>query len=175
MTGVEKVIVVFFRHGEAEDVSSSGDDAARKLTEKGGKRTRRMGKMITKLIPAKCRLQIWSSPLVRATETAEILSERWGVKIKIHQAVGSGDFEALKPSLALCQKEDCVIIVGHQPFLSEWTNHLTGVNLNFRKSAAAALRYEPGRANPGEESLSELLWYIQPNFSKVAAKMEENN
>lgn len=175
LTGVESVILVFFRHGDAEDAGEFGEDSARKLTEKGAKRTRRMGKMMTKLIPGKCRLHIWSSPLIRATATAEILSERWGVKIKIHQAVASGDFEALTPHLALCQQEDCVVIVGHQPFLSEWTNHLTGINLNFRKSAAAAIRYEPAQKAEEGELLSELLWYVQPNFSKVAAKMEECN
>lgn len=175
LTGDESVILVFFRHGDAEEVGESGDDSARKLTEKGAKRTRRMGKMITKLIPGKCRIQIWSSPLIRATATAEILSERWGLKIKIHQAVATGDFEALKPHLALCQQEDCLLIVGHQPFLSEWTKYLTGVNLNFRKSAAVAIRYEPAQKAEEGEPLSELLWYVQPNFSKVAAKMEESN
>ena len=157
--------LIFFRHGEAEEVNAMGEDAIRSLTDKGAKRTKRMGKMLAQLIPAQCRTQIWSSPLLRARQTADILSERLAAKVKLHDAISNGDFESLRLLLDQCQKEDCVIVVGHQPFLGEWTNQLTGVNPPFRKSAAVGMRYVQAAKQQGEYD-AELLWYIQPNFSK---------
>ena len=157
--------IVFFRHGEAEEATELRDDEARSLTERGCKRTKKMTKVITKLIPSKCRIQIWSSPLIRAIQTAEIVAECIGIKIKINNAISNGDFEALRLNLAQCHKDDCIIIVGHQPFLGEWTGQLTGVRPIFRKSAAAGIHYETP-ADSTQEIQQELLWYVQPNFSK---------
>lgn len=160
------MLMVFFRHGEAEEANSLRDDDARSLTDKGRKRTKRMAKMLTKLIPGACRIQIWSSPLIRAIQTAEIISERFGVKVRIHNAISNGDFETLQANLTQCHKDDCVIIVGHQPFLGEWTSQLTGFCPPFRKAAAVGIRYEPALEGGQLAQETELLWYVQPNFSK---------
>ena len=161
--------LLLWRHAEAEE-GESGDDLKRRLTERGEKQAKLMAHWIRAHQPKDMRIIV--SPAVRTQQTAEALKLPFETQRKIGPDACVSELIAASGWPAA---SGAVLIVGHQPFLSEWTNHLTGVNLNFRKSAAAALRYEPGRANPGEESLSELLWYIQPNFSKVAAKMEENN
>ncbi|WP_333595579.1 phosphoglycerate mutase family protein, partial [Anaerospora hongkongensis] len=75
------MVIVLFRHGEAEDRVDLRDDGLRSLTAKGRKRTKKMAKIVNKLLPRKCKIQIWSSPLLRALQTAEILAEQVGVKV----------------------------------------------------------------------------------------------
>lgn len=159
------MVIVLFRHGEAEDSTDMRDDGLRSLTTKGRKRTKKMAKVVNKLLPKKRRIQIWSSPLLRALQTAEILADQVGVKVKIHNAISNGDFEMLCANLKDCHEEDCVLIVGHQPFLGEWTEQLTGLQLPFRKSTAAGLRYKTNAAVDNRLE-GELLWYVQPRFSK---------
>jgi phosphohistidine phosphatase len=159
------MIIVLFRHGEAEDVTDMRDDGLRSLTNKGRKRTKKVAKTVKNLLPGKCKIQIWSSPLLRALQTAEILADQVGVKVKIHNAISNGDFELLRANLTDCREEECIFIVGHQPFLGEWTEQLTGLQLPFRKSTAAAIRYRATNAVSGSPD-GELLWYVQPRFSK---------
>ncbi|TCL39444.1 phosphohistidine phosphatase SixA [Anaerospora hongkongensis] len=159
------MVIVLFRHGEAEDRADLRDDGLRSLTAKGRKRTKKMAKIVNKLLPRKCKIQIWSSPLLRALQTAEILAEQVGVKVKIHNAISNGDFETLRANLTVCHEDDCILIVGHQPFLGEWTEQLTGMQLPFRKSTAAGVRFLTG-TQVNSRTEAELLWYIQPRFSK---------
>lgn len=154
--------VVFFRHGEAEDAGLLGDDEIRCLTEKGRKRTKRTGKMMCKLMPGKCRVQIWSSPLIRTVQTAEILADKVGVRFQLEESLANGDFDSLIKKLGSCHKDDCVILVGHQPLLGDWVEKLTGARLPFRKSSAAGVGYEIQTDEDG--GTTELLWYIQPNY-----------
>lgn len=157
------MVIVLFRHGEAEDRTDLRDDGLRSLTVKGRKRTKKMAKIVNKLLPRNCKTQIWSSPLLRALQTAEILAKQVGVKVKIHNAISNGDFETLRANLTACHEDDCILIIGHQPFLGEWTEQLTGMQLPFRKSTAAGVRFlADDQANGGPEA--ELLWYVQPHF-----------
>ena len=158
--------IIFLRHGEAEELHPLGVDEARSLTDRGRRRTRKMLKAIDKLIPKKCRVQIWSSPLLRAVQTADVLAETYEIKTKVYSAISNGDLDSLLDSLAQLSKDDCVFIVGHQPFLSEWLERLTGVSLPFKKSGTAALWYDPAANDSSGQPEVELLWYVQPHYAK---------
>src|SRR5687767_4111114 len=85
--------IILFRHGHAIDETGSPSlgDAGRWLSGKGRERTRAMGKKLfarSKRRPA----EIWTSPLVRAVQTAEILA--WGAdlteEVYVHEELSPG-------------------------------------------------------------------------------------
>ena len=85
------MIVIFMRHGIAEDASQNQPDAARHLTEKGLKR-------LTESMPGLCAMMrsfgqplIFSSPLCRAAETAHVLAKAFKVA-EVHrlEAIATG-------------------------------------------------------------------------------------
>ncbi len=70
------MIIHLLRHAEAEDVSPTGRDADRRLTEEGQKRMRAVAEAIAKLDPVYEAVLV--SPLVRARQTAEPVAEACG-------------------------------------------------------------------------------------------------
>src|ERR1041385_5932706 len=67
--------IILFRHGHAIDDtgSSSLGDSGRWLSSKGRERTRAMGRKLVARMKRRPQ-EIWTSPLVRAVQTAEILA-----------------------------------------------------------------------------------------------------
>ena len=52
---------------------------------------------------------------------------------------------------------DCLIVVGHIPFVDRVTEYLTGSRLSFRPGAAAALRLDHSL----DPCQSEVIWFVQ--------------
>ena len=79
----------FFRHGYAEDAQPPEfDDFPRRLTDKGVERTEVTGHALEKL-GVKPTL-LYTSPRVRARQTAEILAKALGVAVSVREEVGFG-------------------------------------------------------------------------------------
>lgn len=112
--------LLIIRHAvamEREDFQLSNDDL-RPLTAKGKKEFKKATKGYKKLYPDI--EEFYSSPLVRAKETAEILKKRFKKNYKIiHELKPDGDFGDLLNKLKESQK-DFIAIVGHEPFLSQF-------------------------------------------------------
>ena len=109
------------RHGPAEEAAPSGVDADRALTPVGRDRVRSVAKELA--AAGEEPLQIVTSPLVRAVQTAEIvaittkLSDRGGsVEVRREVAPG-GDSVKLVYRLAV-EGAKRVMLVGHEPDLS---------------------------------------------------------
>lgn len=129
------------RHGPAEDTSSTGLDADRTLTGAGRSRVRRVAEELLKA--GELPLEILSSPLVRAVETAEIVAEvtqllaraetgepahssRLHGTVEIRGELGMGaDKLGLLAELVRTGRER-VMIVGHEPDLSMLLMSLVG-------------------------------------------------
>ena len=143
-----KVEIIFMRHGKAEELAIGISDDKRKLTVKGRKKTEAAARGLAYGLRENDAVQIWSSPLVRARQTAEILSEcMGGIPVKIHPAIAAGDLDILAGDWQITEKENertIVIIVGHEPYLSMWTERLTGNALQFKKAGAACLKLSGG-------------------------------
>src|SRR5579871_2535996 len=76
----------FLRHGIAEDTATS--DAERKLTKQGIEQLHEGARLFKQLdIHLK---HLYSSPLVRAQETAEIVGKALDVEVEIRKEVGPG-------------------------------------------------------------------------------------
>lgn len=140
--------IFLVRHGHALDEAPGLGDAGRWLSERGRKATRKVGRWLgesKKRRPA----AIWSSPLVRALQTAEILAARTGYKGEVKAAAelspgrDPGDLLTLLSGLTL---EGPLVLVGHEPSLSLLAKALLGeIGLEpFKKSGVVGLRWDQG-------------------------------
>lgn len=152
--------IIFIRHGIAEAGSSGKSDYERCLTKKGKQKLEDTLPFLLPLLHADREILIWSSPLVRARETAAIAAEIFHVEeIEVYDFIGEGHFDGfwnavgnLSPSV-----ERTILIVGHEPTMSYWSQALCGIYLPFKKGAAASFVYRAG----GPET-AELQWFLQP-------------
>lgn len=115
---------------------------------------------IKAFLPSKKKRLIIASPLIRTKQTAEILAQELKIKeIKEVQAVQSGDFTSFLQELRKYPEDKCILVVGHEPYLSEWSAKLCGLALPFQKGAAAGykLKIQNGTTK------GNLLWFVQPN------------
>jgi phosphohistidine phosphatase len=154
------VILYFLRHGKAGSPQPRDDDA-RPLTD-GGRRALHAAAPIWRRLNLRPDVVI-SSPLVRATETAEILCE----------AIGSGEpavDDRLRPGAswgqlarAMAQHPDArrVMFVGHEPDLSAAVAELTGAaSVRMRKGGLACVEFY-GTPEPGG---GEIAWLLDPDL-----------
>ena len=155
------MIVYLVRHGIAEDRGMAIPDSDRALTTDGIRKMHRIVSGLQRLDvqPA----AIWTSPLRRTRETAEILAAGLGVN-----AVRLCDSLAPASSLdAVCAglagAPDSVMVVGHQPDLGELASRLLfggqqGDSLPFKKGAVAKITWKDGDPT----SRSRLEWFLTP-------------
>jgi phosphohistidine phosphatase len=125
-------VIYLLRHGEAED-AVGGDDAGRRLTEKGERQALAAGMALKEL-----GLQVdacLASPKVRARETARIAAAVLGVQVEETEALRGGRFD----SLDLAAGRGNVLLVGHEPDFSEEVGRLTGANVALKKGGMAVV------------------------------------
>lgn len=146
------------------------DDAARELTPIGMKKMRRNAEALRRLGVALD--EVWTSPLVRARQTAEILAQGLGGKspVKVVAALEpGGTFEDLRARLAGHARLSAVALVGHEPGMSELAGFLTGAgrSLMFRfKKGAVALMEIDDFSSPVR---GELCWFLTPKMMGLMA------
>jgi phosphohistidine phosphatase len=109
------VLIHLLRHAEAEDVSPTGRDPDRRLTEEGRKRMRAVAKAIAKLEPGYEAVLV--SPFVRARQTAEPVAEACGFQRPFTEtknlAPNADPVEVLRELARLHPAS--ALLVGHQP------------------------------------------------------------
>jgi phosphohistidine phosphatase len=124
-------VIYLLRHGEAED--GTGDDAARRLTEKGERQARDAGRALAALgVEVDACL---ASPKVRALETARLACEPLGVEVEVTEALRGGAFD----SLDLTAGRGDVLLVGHEPDFSSEVGRLTGAKVAMKKGGIAVV------------------------------------
>ena len=141
------------RHASASDIAAS--DAARELTNEGREEARIAGAALTEL-GAKPK-HIFSSPLVRARQTAEIVAKAlsFSGKVEILEELENGTttgslLKALKP----CESANEILLVGHIPSLSDHLAALIGAKsaegLPLGKGSVACVELEQLRIGAGQ-------------------------
>lgn len=134
--------VVLIRHGEASD-PRSGPDGSRYLTSHGRALSREVARALTArgIVPA----VIYTSPLVRAVQTAEIVAHALGHEgpVLVHDQLVPGALTGR--ALSVLEHHDAtetVALVSHEPTLSTVAGHLSGHGPafpGFRTSGAAVI------------------------------------
>jgi phosphohistidine phosphatase len=145
--GVMKVYVM--RHGPAEDDSPTGRDADRALTASGRDRTKAVARALAD--GGEAPVQIVSSPLVRALQTAEIVAAVAGVdQVEVRREIApGGDAVVLIGELVRAGKRR-LMLVGHEPDLSMLVHRLVGKapEQGMLKAMVVGVRWEADLQDP---------------------------
>jgi phosphohistidine phosphatase len=132
------------RHGDAEPHGTRVDNE-RRLTDRGEDQARSAGLALHALgvSPA----LVYTSPKVRARDTALLACAALGVKPIEHEPLTSG-FDAAE-ALVLAASEDDgdgrVLVVGHEPDFSQVVFDLTGARIDMKKGGIAGVRLDGAR------------------------------
>jgi len=113
--------LVLLRHGIAEDPTPDKNDLDRELTPKGRRRMEAIAAGLARVFPEA--EAIYSSPAVRAIQTAQPVVKENGLKIKKSDALAPGQSSR---KLVDEVSVDFAIFVGHEPTLSALMKDLTG-------------------------------------------------
>src|SRR5712692_5183643 len=155
------------RHGVAVTRGSGefADDANRPLTPESKKKMREIAKGLGRLGFA----PDWavSSPLVRAVETVEIIADSLTAKVPTDSCDAlrpGGSPEALISFLAKHPNRKRILVVGHEPDLSEMAGRLIGgsrhLHLAFKKGGCCLITLD--QLPP--KSPGELVWWLTPRI-----------
>jgi phosphohistidine phosphatase len=139
------------RHGIAlpQDDPSVTQDGDRPLSHKGIKRMREAAKGVRRLkIPFD---GVLTSPLLRARQTAEIVASALDMETRLEEISGlapESTVEHLLFGLTRYQDREHLLLVGHEPLLSDTADHLLGgrqaanLNLSFKKGSLCRIEIE---------------------------------
>lgn len=155
----------FLRHGKAVDRGEM-PDTERHLTEKGIKGLEENLPYLGQYL-GEDKVLIWSSPLKRARETAEILQKYLkDYNYSEYDFIATGKIDFLIEELKKLEDDSVVVVVGHEPSLSVWTFKLTGENLDMKKGSIVELEFNKNNPNNGRFSqyikLKDLKELIEP-------------
>ena len=146
------------RHGKAEPRSDAKPDFERELTSVGRKKVKQAAQGLARCLYNDRNVQIWSSPVKRALQTAELVRNEFGKKnqLQILDAIAAGNLADLQQEWAKLPDTDVLVVIGHEPMLGEWTEKLSGAVISFRPASAAAILLETP-----EESAGSMTWFMR--------------
>jgi len=149
----EMVIIMLMRHGKAEPLSRFPNDTERPLTDEG----RREVECISNCIERPS--IILTSPLLRALQTAEILSKRFSVKFEVNELLRPENFN--EENLIRLIRPGALLI-GHNPSLEETLMKMS-IRVSLSPASVAALNVVQRK----------LLWLCTPqNCSRVCLSLD---
>jgi len=145
------------RHGKADWPHWDRPDDERPLTEEGKREVAAVAKLLSRL---EITPVIFTSPLPRASQTAEIAGKHLGAKVRTEPLLRPG-FDAGR--LAKLLKDfsgKSLMIVGHEPDFTRTIFQLTGGNTKMSKAGVAFIELETGPMK------GELRWLVPPKFAR---------
>ncbi len=135
-------------------------DFDRELTGAGRREVKDIVAGIALYIEPGSHVQVWTSPLTRARQTARILVDGLHRATLVErEEIPSGDLIGLAAYWENMKDEDVIIIVGHEPYLSEWCNRLTGAIIPFKVASAVGIEIKETHTLEGK-----LRWYAHPSI-----------
>ncbi len=152
----------FLRHGIAEDMAE--DDFSRQLTARGRRRVAASAKVMKRLNLRPAR--IFSSPRLRARQTAEIVGDTLRLPVSLADEVNFGfDLNDINRLTRESRVDDEIMFVGHNPDMSLLVHQLTGVDASMKKGGLARVDLLGKQARHGE-----LVWLIAPKVFDALSK-----
>jgi len=163
--------IYIIRHGIAamrEDWEGADED--RPLTGKGIKKTDRVGRGMAAL--AIKLTHLYTSPLKRAHDTAEIIQDRLEIDglLETELLAPNADPAAMVPFLNDHEDDAAIGLVGHEPHVSELLSFLLSGekdSLAMFKKGGVALLESP---KPIEAGNLTLCWLMEPNHLVAIGK-----
>jgi phosphohistidine phosphatase len=157
--------VLIVRHGEAVDPYQANRDGDRWLTE-GGRRTVRM--VGDWLIDAGLVFdRMYTSPLVRAAQTSEILAERLGFDgpLAVWPELAGGTTAGALSVLDEVEPHETVALVGHEPLARAMVANLIRGSFPGFRTAAACLVDVTDKAGA-------FVWMLDPRTGERVTRLE---
>ncbi len=146
------------RHGKADWPNWSQPDDERPLTDEGKKEVAAVAKRLARL---EITPVILTSPLPRASQTAEITGKHLDMKVRTEPLLRPG-FDAAKLGKILKGfSGKSLMIVGHEPDFTHTIFQLTGGNTKMPKAGVALIELETNSME------GELRWLIPPKFARA--------
>ncbi|NWG11963.1 MAG: phosphohistidine phosphatase SixA [Acidobacteria bacterium] len=156
------MILYIVRHSDAVPSGTPGvSEDQRPLTDKGIRKMREVARGL-RLIGVQPEL-IFTSPLPRARQTADIVAEETGGLVEVAECLApAGSRPELYRELRAHRKQESLMIVGHQPSLGEIAGEIAWGSpdhcLEIKKGGACAL--ELTKLDPAPTGT--LLWLVTP-------------
>lgn len=126
------------RHGKAEKISAHQEDSERSLLPKGIEQATGLSQYLVDHVRGR-KVEFWTSPFTRARDTARILISSFEGIPHVKAEISEGDLTSLLPLWEKSQSE-IHIVVGHEPFLSEWLRRFTGQKIDFQTGSLAKIQ-----------------------------------
>ena len=154
------------RHAKAQDGALYGDDMERPLTGDGRRAALDVGESLARHA---VKLEaIWSSPLVRAVETAELVGVALGFAGGLEITRALAPEARSKDALELLEAEtrERVALVGHEPSIGNLLSALLGRSgLAMSKGAVVRLAWQP-------KGPAKVVWVIKPKRLDPIASLD---
>jgi len=157
--------LLLFRHGIAEAHGPDGSDTTRRLTDEGVRKTHQAAAGLSQFVEPPD--VIYTSPLTRAQQTAQILGEVYGIVPQIVEVLAYGPAKAVIEALS-DEDHQRVMLVGHEPTFSEivervcTASHAAGF-VRMKNAGCACVEMIDG-------DIAQLLWLATPKMLRAAAK-----
>src|SRR5438445_57024 len=148
----------FLGHGEADWPDWEKSDDARPLTKRGKKEMHEVAAFL-KRVKARPDLVV-TSPLPRASQTAEIAAEHLKVKCREDKLLAPGFGRQELERLLKKYPAESLMIVGHEPDFTQTISQLTGASLKLSKAGVALVELDRSWRN------GRLLWLFPPKIAK---------
>jgi phosphohistidine phosphatase len=161
--------LLILRHGEAGRSSLAPGDSKRSLTSEGKQEVVDLSNGLNSL---KIKLDgVYTSPLLRAKQTAEIAAKSLKYKGEIKE------LDCLKPEgsrlefysiLSKLKQDSTILVVGHEPYLSEMIGEAisqTECRINLKKAGLARIKV----SSTLPKIKGELRWLLTPRHLKKLA------
>ena len=147
----------FVRHGKAQPGDGRMEDHDRPLTPEGAARLKTEADVLARLgiMPN----AIYSSPRVRARQTAEIIARALDREVEIRDEVNfEFDVAAVAALIAALPDDAEVMFVGHNPSMEEVVRRLTGAEVMMKVGSLARVDV----AAPKVDLNGTLIWLLAP-------------
>ena len=163
---------VLMRHGIAVERDEwEGTDGDRPLTERGTKRVAEAAIGLSRLDVQPT--HVFSSPLIRAIETANIVHSSLGVCPAMHvvdELLPDASPNRLLAILAKLPSESCVLCIGHEPQLgmaaSVFLSGRVSTSFPLKKSGACLIEL----SLPAKPGRGILRWWLTPGQLRAMGK-----
>ena len=152
----------FCRHGEAEPAGATQTDAERQLVEAGRDDTRLVADALARA--GLTFSHLFSSPLIRARQTAEIVAGVFGVSVEATERLRPGSRLGEVADLLAGQTGEGFFLVGHEPDFGDLVSQLVGGG-HVRMATSAVAYVHIDRVEPGR---GRLMWLVTPEVFAAA-------
>jgi phosphohistidine phosphatase len=151
------MILYFLRHAHAEDGYDKPDEL-RALTPTGHQQAATTGALLKK---AGLKLAaLYTSPRLRATQTAEAIGNTLGITPQTREELNIGfNLVRLNKLVDDANMGDSIMVVGHEPTLSQTIREITGGRVEMKKCGLARVDVMVRQPLNGE-----LVWLLPPRL-----------